>query len=97
MPSKPKGSAAATLTRAEIARELSRSRSITPQEEHILRMRSGANVPRTHVLERADGGNPTAKEAVDRIQAALFRQLFQEDLGDGSTKSKIVRALKKKS
>lgn len=100
MDRKAKGSAVGTLSQAEIAQGLSvlsRSGTIHREEENILRMRNGAKVPTTHVLERADGGNPRARAKIDEIQAALFRRLFEETPGSGTAaKDKIVRSLKSK-
>jgi len=98
MERKPQGSAVKTVTRADVAREIeraSRSRRVAGEQERVLRMRTGSSVPPDHVLERADGGNPKARERVEAIQAELFRKLFAT-AGDLTAKEKIVRALKSK-
>ncbi len=97
MERKPQGAAMKTLTRADVARAVeraARARRIAGEEERVLRVRLGASVPPDHVLERADGGNPKAREQIEAIQADLFRKLFAT-AGEVSTKEKIVRALKK--
>jgi hypothetical protein len=111
MEQKPKG-AAVQVVADEVKASLGRRAGLlTGEEERTLRMRHGAAVDRQAPLARAAGGNAELEDELLLIEMQLMRSRLQAGKVQGlptlkksvavapsasPTKSKIVRALRRK-
>lgn len=104
------GSSTAVVTAAEVKASLSKVKTLQPAEEKVVRMRHGATVDPSAPLPRAAGDNEELADELLLIEMQLMRawkaRLAQQKgntvaasrvkAESSPTKSKIVRALRKK-
>ncbi len=108
MQTKKSASVVVTEQAAQAALRRGATRELTPEEERVMRMRLGAALPRTAVLERA--AEPMSDLEIElyacEIEAYLRWRARDAAAGPGArvarpapsrAKEKIVRALRKKS
>ena len=102
-------STSTTLTVEQVQEALNRTSSLTSEEERVVRMRTGARVERSAPLPRkAPEGSEVADELL-LMEMQLLKAYRQHQAqqargpaaearspGEGRTKEKIVRALRKK-
>ncbi len=101
------GSAVVTEGAAHAALRRGPAEELSPEEDHLMRMRLGASPPRSTPLERAAEGHPDLEIEVQAAEIeAYMRWRAREGRADAKvpparalpsrTKEKIVRALRKK-
>lgn len=90
------------VTTEEVESALARARTVSSEEEKVLRMRYGAKVARTAPLTSVASGNPELEDELLLIEMQLFRAHFARRTAPPTqgtrnpAKEKIVRALRKK-
>ena len=94
------------LTTEEVRERLSTTRTLSAEEERVLRMRHGGKVAKEAPLPRAAAGNAELEDELLVLEMQLLRQLRArkapaatarvEPAGDSRTKDKIVRTLRRK-
>ncbi len=95
-------SSTVAVTTEEVEAALARARTVTSEEEKVLRMRYGAKVARTAPLTSVAAGNTELEDELLVIEMQLFRaqrakRAAPPTLGTRNpAKEKIVRALRKK-
>jgi len=88
----------------DVAEALAKVRTLPSEDEKALRMRYGAKVKRTDVLERHGAGDPELQDELLLIEMDLLRRYRGRQRGEAQrqapqpsrAKEKIVRALRKK-
>ena len=91
------------LTTEEVRERLSTARTLTPEEERVLRMRHGAKVEKDAPLPRAAAGNAELEDELLVLEMQLLRQMrartapvARVEPAANRTKDKIVRTLRRK-
>lgn len=99
------GSTTVAVTAAEVRSALTRTQTLTSEEEKALRMRHGAGVTTRTPLPRAAGGNAELGDELLLIEMQLLRAFqrraaaapqLPEPTERNPAKDRIVRALRKK-
>ena len=97
-----KSGSTAVVTATEIAVALTRSNTVTAEEEKALRMRHGSTVDLNAPLARAAAGNQELGDELLLIEMQLLKAMKRQQTVAQATvlknplKDKIVRALRKK-
>lgn len=102
-------SSTVAVTADEVRAALARTRTLTSEEEKVLRLRHGVNAPEREALPRADGGNAELADELlilemqlmkahrlQRARASSPRNVPRPSPESSRAKDKIVRALRRK-
>ena len=83
------------MTKNHVTTKKTRTRTttLTPLEEKVVRMRRGLRAPENLVLERQGAGHPEAEAMLAEIEERALKMVGARN---SATKRKIVDALKKK-
>ena len=101
------GTSSVAVTVEEVRSALTRARTLSSEEEKVLRMRHGATTPDLHTpLPRAAGNNEELADELLLLEMQLLRSMRARKATKAAaptvtptasrTKDKIVRALRKK-